>query len=50
MIKKRKIPQTQFAQHLITNALVPVKKTAICNLIHHHEIGKQTKSEWKRRT
>ena len=49
MIKKRKIPQTRFAQHLITNALVPVKKTAICNLIHHHEIGKQTKSEWNNR-
>ena len=49
MIKKRNIPQTRFAQHLITNALVPVKITAICNLIHHHEIRKQTNSEWNYR-
>ena len=49
VIKKYNIAQTWFAQHLISNDLVPVKKTAVCNLIHHHEIGKQTKSEWNSR-
>ena len=34
---------------MISNDIVPVKKTVVCNLIHYHEIEKQTKSEWNNR-
>ena len=44
-----KIAQTWFAQHLISNDLVPAKKTAVYKSMHHHEIGRQTKSEWNNR-